>query len=186
MSEGRGDRGRAPETVVVTDPGSAAFQLGAITAATRAMISRRTDALIACALIFVVVLSLLFGLNALSPRAPDGDHVILGMLLGVTLLWLSYRPVAWLGRRRFLTVCERHLADGGRVEIVLDAEGCRTRSDIGGFAVPWNLVGEVLDVPHGLVVRAGLFVVPLADSALPPGTDRDDLKARIAAWRGAA
>ena len=111
---------------------------------------------------------------------------MLGMLLGLALLWPSCRSVVWLGRRRLLALHERHFEDAGPLEIVLDAQGCRTRPGLGHLAVPWPLVQQVLDVPRGLVIRTGILLVPLADAALPAGVDRGELKARIAAWRGEA
>ena len=175
-----------PEPVALHHGGNGAFQLAAITAGTHAMTSRRSDMLTVAATALVLVLAILFGLDALGSRAPEEVPVCLGMLLGLVLLWLSYHPVARLVRRRWLKIYERHVADAGPTEIVLDARGCRTRSDLHTMSVPWSLVRQVIDVPGGLVVRTGIFLVPLADAALPASVDRGELKARIAAWRGEA
>ncbi len=102
-----------------------------------------------------------------------------GLVIGVLVLSLMVRH----SQRTLSRLVLETPAHIGEVEMQLSPEGVLLSNEQTETAIRWSCIDEVLELETGLGLLAGATVLPLPDSALPIGTDRAELRARIAVWR---
>lgn len=154
----------------------------AIEAGGQRVATRRTDSLLyATVLLTITGAAVVAGLNERLLFLAD-KPLLFGafpVALGAILIGMMRA----LHVRRCRAAHERFAARDRDLRIEVGPEGFRARTRLREAALSWLAVDEVFDLPRGLAVRAGLFILPIPDALLPPGLDREALKARVAAWR---
>ncbi|MCV6591486.1 MAG: hypothetical protein OIF48_00930 [Silicimonas sp.] len=112
-------------------------------------------------------------------------HVGTG-LLGAGLLIAVFAYLQRTRMGRFWDVIGTHWQVAGRMRAEFDAEGVRISDDISTRAIHWGGIDAVARVRGATVLRSGISMDVIPDTALPEGLDLAQFRRQIADWRKAA
>ena len=181
---GRGESGSG--AVTLTEPLDPKFQLAAMMAGGRRTTTRPWDPVIRVAVVVGFTFLVVTFVNRVDGLRPYLDGAPFPFFLGAVGSGLYFVVYALMSARRYRMAHTRFAERGGDVRIDLGPEGCRWTTRAWTVALTWPVVDDVIDIPRGLGIRAGLLTLWVAEDALPAGLDRAGLKARIASWREGA
>ncbi|MEO1316913.1 MAG: hypothetical protein AAFW01_10060 [Pseudomonadota bacterium] len=111
---------------------------------------------------------------------PDvGRGYVLGLFVGSVVVWFL---LSGLQRRNAEEIYGAAIAAKDidtLLRVELDHNGVHCTSSDSTSSVRWSAVNAVHEIEGGIALGVGLAVVPIPDTALPSGMDREALVAKI-------
>lgn len=130
------------------------------------------------------ILGVLLVATGLFARMPDGFWTggLVGFYAGLAL-WLF---VHTRNARKLLGFSDALNARAGETQMTLSHKGVATSTQIAKGEMTWPCIDQVIELPDATVLRAGAFVYPIPDGALPEGITPQELRRRVHVWKGTA
>ena len=124
--------------------------------------------------------ALLLGAFGLDPS------FVVAALVGAGVLIAAFGFLQTTRMGRFATEIGRHWDTAGAAEAVFDDAGFVMEDDVSRLELQWPGVEAVRAVRGGTVIRAGMRMIAIPDSAMPEGLRGRDFRTQLNDWRRAA
>ena len=111
-------------------------------------------------------------------------HVLAG-LIGAGLLIGVFSYLQRTRMSRFWDVIGTHWDKAGETTIIFGPEGLRMSNDVATTELSWRAVDAIAAAKGGTVIRSGISMTVIPDTALPDGMTPRAFRAELGRWRSA-
>ena len=134
--------------------------------------------------IFWAIIWAVIGALAIALSAVGMSVVFVGAgLVGAGFMIAAFGYLQRTRMSRFWDEIGRHWDRAGQTRIIFDHVGLSIADDVSERRLSWPAIDAVRAVRGGTVIRSGISMLVVPDTALPDGMDARAFRARLGAWR---
>jgi len=132
----------------------------------------------------VVWLGLLVLAGAIGKAGLSPAFVVAGVL-GAAVMVAAFAYLQRTRMRQFYRIVGTHWDRAGEISVRFDARGMDMRDDVSERRFQWGAIDAVQEAKGATVLRSGMSMIAIPDTAIPEGLTAKEFRARLNDWRGA-
>ncbi len=132
----------------------------------------------------VVWLGLLVLAGAIGQAGLSPTFVVAG-ILGAGVMVAAFAYLQRTRMRQFYRIVGAHWDRTGEISVRFDALGVEMRDEVSERRYSWAAIDAVQKAKGATVLRTGMSMIAIPDTAMPEGLGASEFRARLNGWRGA-